>query len=288
MRGPSSVPQLVKANGVELCVDTYGERTDPAILLIMGTSASMDWWETEFCERLAGAGRFVIRYDHRDTGQSTTYEPGAPGYGGDELDDDAVGVLDALEISRAHLVGISMGAAIAQLVALEHPDRVASLTLISTTFAVPSGLGLPGMRADAARAFARLEHPDWSDREAVIEYGVESTRPLSGSGGFDEDANRELWARVVDRTRNIESSFVNHDLIHDSESRPRGPITELEAPTLVIHGTDDPLFPVEHGEALAREIPHARLLRLEGVGHELPRRAWDVVVPAIAERTAAR
>jgi pimeloyl-ACP methyl ester carboxylesterase len=282
------VRKVVSANGVELCLEAFGAVDDPAILLIMGTGASMDWWETEFCERLATAGRFVIRYDHRDTGQSTAYEAGAPGYGGDDLDDDAVGILDALDISRAHLVGISMGAGIAQLVALDHPERVQSLTLISTTFAVPSGLDLPGMRADAAKAFAQLEQPDWSDREAVIEYGVESTRPLAGSGGFDEAANRSLWGEVVDRTGNLEASFVNHDLIHDSEARARGPISDLPAPTLVIHGEDDPLFPLEHGEALAREIPHARLLRLEGVGHELPRRAWDVAIPAIAEHTAAR
>jgi pimeloyl-ACP methyl ester carboxylesterase len=93
---------------------------------------------------------------------------------------------------------------------------------------------------------------------------------------------------VVDRTRNIESSFVNHDLIHTSEARPRGPITDIEAPTLVIHGADDPMFPIEHGEALAREIPHSRLLRLEGMGHELPRPVWDVAIPAIVEHTAAR
>jgi pimeloyl-ACP methyl ester carboxylesterase len=282
------VRRLVSANGVELCVETFGERRDPAILLIPGTSSSMDWWETEFCERLAGAGRFVIRYDHRDTGQSTAYEPGKPGYGGDELDDDAVGVLDSLEVGRAHLVGISMGAAIAQLIALDHPDRIASLTLIATTFAVPTDLDLPGMRAEAVEAFAKLETPDWSDREAVIQYGVDSTRPLAGSGGFDEAANRELWARVVDRTRSIESTFVNHDLIHSSESRPRGPITDIEAPALVIHGEDDPMFPIEHGEALAREIAHARLLRLAGMGHELPQRVWDVAIPAIVEHTAAR
>jgi pimeloyl-ACP methyl ester carboxylesterase len=282
------VRQLVSANGVELCVESFGERGDPAVLLIMGSSASMDWWETEFCERLAAAGRFVIRYDHRDTGESIAYEPGSPGYGGDDLDDDAVGILDALGVGRAHLVGISMGAAIAQLVALDHPGRVASLTLISTTFAVPSGLDLPGMGADFARAFAELEQPDWSDREAVIEYGVASSRPYSGSGGFDEAANRALWAEVIDRTRNVESSFVNHDLLHEGEARPHGPISDLTMPVLVIHGENDPLFPIEHGEALAREIPRSRLLRLEGMGHELPRRVWDVAIPAIVEHTAAR
>jgi pimeloyl-ACP methyl ester carboxylesterase len=282
----SSVREIVRANGVDLCVETVGDPADPPILLIMGTSGSMDWWEDEFCERLADGGRLVIRYDLRDTGESVTYEPGSPGYDGDDLTDDAVGILDALGIERAHLVGISMGGAIAQEVALDHPDRVASLTVIATTFAVSSGLSLPGMRADAGAALAQLEPPDWSDREAVIEYGVATARLGAGSGGFDEAANRELWGRALDRTANIESSFVNHDLIHGSEARPRPSVSEIRAPVLVIHGDDDPYFPLEHGEAMAREIPNAELLVLEGVGHELPRRAWDAAIPAILELTA--
>jgi pimeloyl-ACP methyl ester carboxylesterase len=280
------VRATVDANGVELCTETFGDRGDPPIILIMGNGGSMDWWETEFCERLAAAGRFVIRYDHRDTGQSTASEPGGPEYGGDDLVDDAVGILRALDIPRAHLVGISMGGALAQLVALDRPESVESLTLIATTFAVPTDLELPGMNPDAARAFVELEAPDWSDREAVIEYGVESTRPLSGSGGFDEAANRKLWTAVLDRTRNIEASFVNHDLIAGREARARGPVSDVAAPVLVVHGEDDPMFPIEHGEAMAREIPNAELLRLEGVGHELPRRSWDAVVPAILGLTA--
>ena len=277
--------ELVRANGVDLCVETIGDPADPPILLIMGTSGSMDWWEDEFCERLAGGGRLVVRYDLRDTGQSVSYPAGAPGYNGDDLSDDVAGVLDALGIARAHLVGISMGGGIAQTVALDHPDRVASLTVIATSFAVPSGLSLPGMRADVVAALAKLEHPDWSDRDAVIEYGVETARLASGSAGFDEAANRELWARAIDRTRDVEASFVNHDLTHDSEARPRGSVSEIAAPTLVMHGSDDPYFPPEHGVALAEAIPNARLLLLEGVGHELPRRSWDVAVPAILELT---
>jgi pimeloyl-ACP methyl ester carboxylesterase len=277
--------ELVRANGVDLCVETIGDPADPPILLIMGTSGSMDWWEDEFCELLAGGGRLVIRYDLRDTGQSVSYPAGAPGYNGDDLSDDAAGVLDALGIARAHLVGISMGGGIAQSVALDHPDRVASLTVIATSFAVPSGLSLPGMRADVAAALAKLERPDWSDRDAVLEYGVELARLGSGSGGFDEDANRELWARAIDRTRDVEASFVNHDLTHGKDARTRPPVSEIGVPTLVIHGSEDPYFPLEHGEALAEAIPNARLLTLDGVGHELPRRSWDVAVPAILELT---
>ncbi|MFL5870837.1 MAG: alpha/beta fold hydrolase [Solirubrobacterales bacterium] len=277
---------MVSANGVELCVETLGDRADPAILLIAGSNSAMDWWEDEFCDRLVAGGRFVIRYDHRDTGESVSYPPGAPDYNGDDLADDAVGILDALGIGRAHVVGISMGGAVAQTVALDYPDRVESLTVISTSFAVPSGLDLPGMRSDVAAAFAALERPDWSDRDAVIRYGVEVTRLYSGSGGFDEDSNRELWGRVFDRTRSIESTFLNHDLIHEREGRAHPPVSEIRASTLVFHGADDPLFPLEHGKALAAAIPGARLISLDGVGHELPRRAWDLVVPAILELTS--
>src|SRR5918997_4413010 len=101
--------RFIQTNGVTLAADSFGDPADPAILLIMGGGASMDWWEDEFCERLAAAGRFVIRYDHRDTGQSTAYEPGAPGYTGTDLADDAVGVLDAYGLASAHIVGMSMG-----------------------------------------------------------------------------------------------------------------------------------------------------------------------------------
>src|SRR6266540_1958073 len=130
-------PTIVHANGAELCVETFGEQSDPAVLLIMGAGASMDWWEDEFCERLAAGSRYVIRYDHRDTGQSISYPPGAPGYTGGELVADAVGVLDALDVRRAHVVGQSMGGALAQVMALDHPRRVASLTLVATSPAGP-------------------------------------------------------------------------------------------------------------------------------------------------------
>src|SRR5688500_10114040 len=128
--------KMVRANGVDLCVEAFGDPTDPALLLIMGSSASMDWREDELCRRLAGS-RFVIRYDQRDTGRSVTYPAGAPPYTMHDLAADAVGVLDAFGLARAHVVGMSMGGAVAQLVALDHADRVMSLTLIATAAAGP-------------------------------------------------------------------------------------------------------------------------------------------------------
>jgi pimeloyl-ACP methyl ester carboxylesterase len=262
-------------------VETFGERSDPAILLIMGMAGSMDWWETDFCERLAAGGRYVIRYDLRDTGQSVTYLPGAPEYSARDLVDDALGILDALDVSRAHVVGQSMGGALAQIVALDHPDRVASLTLATTSFADDVKRDLPGMAPELGRAFAAPE-PDWSDREATLDYLTNFSRAFASP--LHPPDTRALWNRVIERSRNIESTMKNHALIEEASSDRT--VAGLDLPVLVIHGTDDPLLPHEHGVALAREIPGATLLSLEETGHELPRRTWDAVVPAIVELTA--
>jgi len=277
-------PTLVHANGVDLCVQTFGAPTDPAVLLVMGAGASMDCWEDDFCARLAAGGRYVVRYDHRDTGRSTSYPPGEPGYTGDDLVADPVALLDELGLDTAHVVGMSMGGAIAQVMALDHGEHVASLTLIATS---PSGADddLPPMTDAGRAAFEAMEEPDWSDRTATIDYLTELSRALaSRAHPFDEDAVRAIYARVVDHTTNMESSMKNHHAAAGSD-RWRERLGGLDVPTLVIHGADDPIFPVGHGEALAREVPGAELLVLEGAGHELPRRDWDVVVPAILRIT---
>src|SRR3954452_16475893 len=135
--------RMVVANGVELCTESFGDPARPPILLIMGIGASMLWWEEGFCRMLADGGLFVIRYDHRDTGRSVTYEPGNPGYASTDLVADAAGVLDAYGIPAAHVVGVSMGGALAQLLAIAFPDRVLSLVLISTSPALPGERELP-------------------------------------------------------------------------------------------------------------------------------------------------
>ena len=274
---------MVVANGVVLCVQTFGDPASPAILLIAGLASPMDWWHEEFCERLASGPRFVIRYDLRDTGQSVSYEPGAPEYGWPDLIADAVGLLDALRVPRAHVVGISMGGGIAQHLAVDHADRVASLTLVSTS---PGGDDLPPISGRLAARFAQPPaEPDWSNRHAVVDYSVGDLRLYAGTVQFAEDELRALLSRIADRTVSIESSMKNHTLLEGGDPvRPR--LGEITAPTLVLHGTEDPLFPYGHGEALAAEIPGARLVPLEGVGHEMPPRAvWDQVIGAILEHT---
>jgi pimeloyl-ACP methyl ester carboxylesterase len=275
---------MIEANGVELCTESFGDPADPPILLIMGIGASMLWWEEGFCQRLADEGRFVLRYDHRDTGRSVSYEHGRPRYTGSDLVADAAGVLDAYEIPAAHVVGVSAGGAFAQLLALDFPDRVRSLVLISTSRALPGERKLPPPTDEFGR-FVATAQVDWSDADSVVEYMVGYTRMLAGGKRpFDEAAVRDLVRRDVQRARDF-TAVRNHDVIPDDE-RSRGPLSSIAVPTLVVHGTADPMFPPAHGEALADEIPGARLLTLEGAGHGVDRADWETLVRAIAEHTA--
>lgn len=285
---PRSGETMIRANGVDLCIETFGDAGDPAILLIGGGAGAMDWWEDAFCERLAAGGRHVIRYDHRDTGRSASYPAGTPGYTYRDLAADPIGILDALGIARAHLAGLSMGGGIAQLLALEHPERVATLTLFATSPVQGDDLDLPPVgEALEATSDAPGPPPDWSDRAAAITAIVEGERPYAGELGFDEDHVRAIAARVVDRTTDIEASMTNHFVLDDGEPIRSG-LDQIVAPTLVLHGTSDPLFPMGHAEALVREIPDARLIPLEGVGHQYPpRQVWDVVIPAMLAHTSA-
>ena len=277
---------MIEANGVELCTEAFGDPADPAILLVMGVSASMLWWEEGFCRMLADGGRFVIRYDHRDTGRSVTYEAGAPGYTGADLVADAAGVLDAYGIAAAHVVGVSAGGAFAQLLALAFPERVVSLVLISTSPATPGERELPPPTERFGRFLATAQ-VDWSDRDSVVDYVVGYAEMLAGGKRrFDEPAIRELVRREVERAKDIAAS-ENHAALPEGEV-PHAPLSSIAVPTLVIHGTADPMFPLGHGQALAGEISGARLLTLEGAGHGVDRADWETIARAIVEHTSTR
>ena len=276
--------EIVHTNGVDLCVETFGDPADPPTFLVMGSSASMDWWEDDFCEQLAGGSRFVIRYDHRDTGQSTNYPAGAPGYDGRDLAEDVIGLLDNFGLGSAHIVGMSMGGAIAQVIALDYPERVESLTLISTSPATETEAELPDMSEETIAEFMAPQ-PDWTDRAAVIDYGTRLARAsASPNRPFDEPGMRDLWARVFDRTIDMAATMTNHNVLAHGDP-PARKLGELSVPTLVMHGDDDPVLPHPHGVALAKEIPGATLITLERTGHELPRPVWDAVIAAIVEHT---
>jgi pimeloyl-ACP methyl ester carboxylesterase len=275
---------MIEVNGVELCTEPFGDQGDPTVLLVMGIGASMLWWEDGFCRQLSEGGRFVIRYDHRDTGRSVTYEPGRPQYSGADLVADAVGVLDAYGIAAAHVVGVSAGGAFAQLLALGFPDRVLSLVLISTSPATAGERSLPSPTERFTEFLASAE-VDWSDPGSAIEYLVAYQRMLAGGvRPFDEIAWRKLVRRDVERARDIAIS-QNHNLIPEGDV-PSEPTSAIAAPTLVIHGSADPMFPPAHGQALAQEIPRANLLTLEGAGHGVEQADWEPIARAILAHTA--
>jgi pimeloyl-ACP methyl ester carboxylesterase len=282
---------MVRVNAADLCVQAFGDPADQAILLIGGAAASMDWWEDGFCARLAAAGRYVIRYDHRDTGRSTTFPVGAPTYTGLDLVADAAGVLGAFDLDTAHIVGISMGGALAQHLAVDHPRRIASLTLISTSPAWPGGPGtpdLPPMSEEPAGWFGEPgPSPDWTDRESVIAYLLAAERAFSGAIAVDEQRVRRIAGRVFDRGTDP-AAAENHWTIDSGEREPARPrLGEITVPALVLHGTDDPLFPYGHAEALAHAIPGAKLVPLPGMGHQMPPpEVWPIAIPAIIDHTA--
>jgi pimeloyl-ACP methyl ester carboxylesterase len=207
--------RLVHRDGVELATESCGDPTRPAVLLIMGAMASMMWWPEPFCRRLAGEGFHVIRYDNRDTGRSTCCEPGQPDYSFDDMVDDVFRVLDAYAVEAAHLVGMSMGGAIAQRAALERPRRIITLTLISTSPIDAARSELPGVDSASAEHFQQTAPPDWSDRAAVIRATVNEMRALAGTAQpFEEAAAREQVGRDFDRARNY-ASAANHYALPD-------------------------------------------------------------------------
>lgn len=274
----------IKSGGATICTQAFGSPGDPAVLLIMGLMASMLWWPEAFCERLARAGRFVIRYDNRDTGRSTSYEPGHPGYSVDDMARDAIAVLDSHGIERAHIVGMSGGGMIGQLVALDYPERVVSLTAISTTPIGDVGRELPDSDPAYLEHSARFEDLDWSDGLALEEMFVRDAEAISGSRQpFDEAATRAFVKTDLARTANPQS-LVNHTLAGGGAERERA-ARDIAAPLLVVHGSADPLFPLPHGTALAEAVPGATLVTVDGGGHELHERDWDQILDAIVWHT---
>lgn len=273
--------KIVTANGVPLCVQEFGAPADPGLLLIGGAASSMDWWEDDFCERLAAGGRRVVRYDLRDTGRSVSSPAGKPDYDGADLTDDAVALLDLLGLE--HVVGLSMGGGIAQDIAIRRRANVATITVMSTSPVGPSDEELPKPEPRVAALFADpAPEPDWSNREAAIDHVLAGLAAFAGGRGVDEPRARAVAGRMYDRTTDFAASQTNHWILAGGEP-VEGVIT---TPTLVVHGEDDPLFPIAHAEATRRRIPGATLLRLPGVGHEFPPEpVWNTVIAAIIRHT---
>ena len=278
--------RMVRANGVDLCVETFGDRRHPSILLVHGAQASMLWWEEELCEALAAGGRHVVRFDNRDTGRSTTYPVGAPGYAMSDLASDAVAILDALDVGRAHVVARSMSGGTGLFLGVDHPGRVATLTLVTTTSGEDDDLPEPEPEPEPEPPAAAVPLPDAGDTEALVEHVVREFRHCAGrSPHFDEAAVRARARRDVARSHDLLAALTNHFAM-DFDAPRNGGWGDLRVPTLVVQGELDPYFPPPHGAALAARIPGARLLTLDGVGHDVPPPSWPTFVPALLAHTA--
>jgi pimeloyl-ACP methyl ester carboxylesterase len=259
----------------ELYAETFGAARDPALLLLHGAGNSMTAWDAELCERLAAQGRYVIRLDSREAGKSARADaPGA--YSLDDLAADVVACLDALALPAATLAGVSQGGMIAQIVAVEHPERVDGLVLISTTV-----LGDDDLPGPVEGLFSGgPEPPEWSDRAAVARYLLELERPYGGET-FDEELMTRIAENAAEHADDI-ATQLSHPFEVQLGHSIRERLGEIRAPTVVVHGTADPMFPLAHGRALAAAIPGARLLALDGFGHAtLPRRFWPELLAAM-------
>lgn len=273
--------RMIENKGVVLATDTFGNPDDETILLVMGATASMLGWPDMFCEALAGHGYHVIRFDHRDTGQSTTVPPGASTYDVEDMAADAIAILDAYACDRAHLVGMSLGGFIAQMLALMQPDRVQSLTVIASEPLGWDGEPLSQIAPAFLDHFGGIASLDWSDRDAVGAFLLKSQQLCAGSSEpFEQDREASRIARVMSRTDSIASMF-NHASVGTRQDWT-GRFRQIGCPALIIHGSVDPILPIQNGIALAKGIARASLMTLPDVGHEIP---WSAI-PDLASRIA--
>lgn len=273
--------RFIKSGSVDICTENFGDSANPSILLIMGATASMVWWDAEFCERLANRGFYVIRYDNREVGKSTTYPPGEPQYTVMDMAQDVLAVMDAYQLEKAHLAGMSLGGMLAQLAALRYPERINTITLIASSV-WDDKPELPGMDPAVLAYHVSAGNLDWADQEQVINYMVGGWRILKGSRHpFDEKRTYKLAKAEVKRANNLLSMF-NHSYLKGGEEL-YGRSVEIKAPALIIHGTEDKVLPFKHALELQRTIPNSTLLEIKGAGHEIHPLDWDLIVEAIAQ-----
>ena len=288
----------VTANGIQIEYETFGEPSSPALLLIVGLGGQLIFWDEALCQELARGGLYVIRFDNRDVGLSSKLEDAGvpnvmniiqtlmqgktltPPYTIEDMADDAVGLLDALGIEKAHICGISMGGMIAQAIVIRHPERALSLISIYSTTGNPE---LPQPKPEAMEVALT---PPPEEREASIEFSVKFFRTIAGPGfPFDEEWHRDKAAQAYDRAFYPEGVVRQLAAILAQENR-KPALASVTLPALIIHGADDPLVPVECGRDTADAIPGAEFMVIDGMGHDLPHGgAWPQIVDAILAHT---
>lgn len=285
-------------NDITIAYETIGSEKDRPLLLIAGLSSQMVTWPQDFCRKLADGGHFVIRFDNRDCGLSSKIESGGvpdvealmiakqqgqpiePPYSLSDMAADAVGLVDSLGLDRVHVCGLSMGGMIAQMMAIEYPDRVASMISMLSTTGQPD---LPGPTAEAMEAMVSMPP---SERSAYIDYLTGVYRAFSGgSAAFDKNVSDTMASQAYDRSFYL-TGFPRQMAAIIASGNRKDKLKQVTAPTLVIQGTSDPLLPIEHGLATAEAVPDAKLVLIEGLGHGLAFPAlWDQIIAAIGGHT---
>lgn len=286
----------VKSNGLHIWTESFGNHLHAPILLIAGAGAQSIFWEDEFCQRLAESERFVVRFDNRDTGLSDSVDFESSPYTINDMAADAIAILDAYDLTAAHMVGASGGGLICQVLALEHRRRVLTISaLISSPLGtgsnelMNSGYGdLPPPTTEFLEQLQDFVGEVPEDRDAFIDWTLRKYEAISGSlEVFDKKAKAERAELEFARARNLQA-MNNHALaVNISPASGRALLGGLDVPTLVVHGTEDPLLPYAHGRAIAETIPGAKLLTIEKMGHDLPRPAWSQIIKAILQHTTA-
>ncbi|QYK41277.1 MAG: alpha/beta hydrolase [Paracoccaceae bacterium] len=255
----------VRNGDVRLATETMGPGDGPGIVLVMGATASMLGWPAALCADLAGRGFRVVRFDHRDTGQSSTR---LPPYDAEDMAGDVLAVMDACGMERAHLAGMSLGGFLAQMLAVAHPGRVAGLTLIASEPLGWDGAALPGIDARFLDHFAGFAALDWTDGAAVAAFLLGIERLCAGSATpFDAAAARTRVAAVLDHAADPAAAFTHGGV--GTRQDWTGRFRRIACPVTVVHGTEDPILPLPNGRALAAGIAGARLVEWPGRGHEL-------------------
>ena len=288
----------VEANGIQIEYDTFGDPSARPLLLIIGLGGQLIEWHEGFCNGLAEQGHYVIRFDNRDSGLSQKFEElglanvfqagealmrgeaVTPPYSLEDMADDAAGLLDALDIHKAYICGMSMGGMIAQTFAIRHSSRVESL------ISIYSSTGNPDLPPPEDKAMEVLLEAPPTERQAYVDFLARTFRVFAGSGfPFDEDYHRRLAEKLYDRSFYPQGTGRQLLAVMTQENR-KPALASVTAPTLIIHGSDDPLVPLQCGKDTADAIPGAELLIIEGMGHELPPgNGWPQILDAITAFT---
>ena len=284
--------RMIDSNGLRLWTENFGDPRNPTLLLIMGASAQGIQWPEPFIEKFVERKYHVIRYDNRDTGQSTCFDFSENPYTLDDLANDAIGVLDAYDVGSAHLAGASMGGMITQTLMVQQPKRVRSASIIMSSPLAGGGddggpiLSVPGLAGPDPQWLTELvalqASMPMNTFDDMVAMRVAMFTKLAGSLPVDTAGLRDIAKREIGRATNF-AAQANHGLaVGASSPRDRRPLLrKTSVPTLVVHGTEDPILPYPHGKALAEAIPGAKLLTFDGMGHDLPAQVWPQLVDAM-------